>query len=144
MNEAPKAPTPLPEIRDVTAERFRAEILPAGRPVVLRGAVRDWPVVVAGQESPAALATYLRRFDSGLPVRAMLGPPGIEGRFFYNKDLSGFNFRSDEVKLAAALDLLLHSLGDARPTALAVQSVPTRAHLPGFDADNRMALLPED
>jgi hypothetical protein len=73
----------------------------------------------------------------------MLGPPSIEGRFFYNADLSDFNFRSEQVKLAAALDLLLHSLDDARPSALAIQSVPTRANLPGFDADNRMPLLPD-
>jgi hypothetical protein len=143
MNEALKAPTPLPEMQGVTAERFWTEILPAGRPMVLRGAVRDWPVVAAGRESPAALVAYLRRFDRGLPVRAMLGPPSIEGRFFYNADLSDFNFRSDHVKLAAALDLLLNAVDDVRPTSLAIQSVPTRANLPGFDSDNRMALLPE-
>jgi hypothetical protein len=143
MNEALKAPTPLPEMQDVTAEQFWTDILPAGRPVVLRGAVRDWPVVAAGRGSPAALAAYLRRFDRGLPVRAMLGPPSIRGRFFYNADLSDFNFRSDHVKLAAALDLLVNAADDSRPTALAVQSIPTRANLPGFDADNRMALLPE-
>jgi len=144
MNAALKAPAPIPEMQDVTAERFWTEILPAGRPVVLRGAVRDWPVVAAGRDSPAALAAYLRRLDRGLPVRAMLGPPSIEGRFFYNADLSDFNFRSDHVKLAAALDLLLHAIDDARPSALAVQSVPTRSNLPGFDADNRMALLPPE
>ncbi|MET0309291.1 MAG: cupin-like domain-containing protein [Sphingomonas sp.] len=143
MNQAPKTPAPLPEMRDVTVERFRHEILPAGRPVVLRGAVSGWPVIAAGRSSPAALSAYLRRFDAGLPVRAMLGPPGIEGRFFYDADLTGFNFRADQVTLAAALDLLLNALDDARPTALALQSVPVRANLPGFETDNAMPLLSE-
>ena len=36
------------EIEAITPERFRAEIVGGDRPVVLRGLVRDWPVVKAG------------------------------------------------------------------------------------------------
>ncbi len=133
----------IPEMEGVTAERFWTGILPAAKPVVLRGAVSDWPVVQAGRESPAALAAYLKRFDQGRPVRAMLGNPSIGGRFFYNADLSDFNFRAEQVQLTSALDLLLSHLGDPRPPALAVQSVPVRANLPGFDRDNPMRLLPD-
>jgi hypothetical protein len=133
----------IPERSGVTAEAFWNEILPAAQPVVLRGAVAGWPVVAAGRESPAALSAYLRRFDRGTPVRAMLGKPSIGGRFFYNDDLSDFNFRAEQVRLGSALDLLLGALDDARPASLAIQSVQTREHLPGFDVDNRMPLLPD-
>jgi hypothetical protein len=127
----------------VTARRFHEDILPNARPVVLRGLVAQWPAVAAGQTSPSALADYLRRFDSGNGVRAMLAPPRMKGRFFYNDDMSGFAFRSDTVKLSSALDLLLAAANDARPQGIAIQSVPVGANLAGFERENRLPLLPE-
>ena len=59
---------------------------------MLRGLVRDWPAVRAAGESPQALATYLRRFDSGRPIEAFFGRPEIRGRFTYRDDLRSFNF----------------------------------------------------
>jgi hypothetical protein len=41
MNAALDAPTPLPEMQDMTAKRFWIEILPAGRPVMLRSTSRS-------------------------------------------------------------------------------------------------------
>lgn len=144
MMETIKAAGTIPERRGVTAAQFAEEILPAATPVVLRGAVSDWPVTAAGRESPAALAAYLKGFGTHRTVRAMLGKPSIDGRFFYNDDLSDFNFRAESVQLGAALDLLLAALDDPRPASLAIQSVTTRAHLPGFDTANPMHLLAEE
>jgi len=132
----------ITELSSMTAQRFWQEILPAARPVVLRGVAREWPVVEAGRESPQALVAYLRRFDRGNPVRAMQGAARMGGRFFYNDDLSGFNYRGEQVKLSGALDMLLASIGDDRPSWLAVQSVPVWNNLPGFERDNPMPLLP--
>ncbi|HVZ99181.1 MAG TPA: cupin-like domain-containing protein [Caulobacterales bacterium] len=134
-------PTPIPERANVTAEVFENEILPAARPVVFRGLVKDWPVVRAGIESPQALCAYVRRFDRGNSVSTMHGPPSIKGRFFYSEDLSGFNFQQGTAKLIASFDYLLQQLDQDQPAYLAVQSVPTRANLPGFEADNPMPLL---
>lgn len=128
---------------EVTAKRFHEEIVAAAQPAVLRGLVRNWPLVQAGREGPEALCRYLRPFDRGQSARAMLAPPRANGRFFYNEDLSGFNFRTQTVKIGAALDLLLSLAGDERPSALAVQSVPVWKNLTGLDRENRMPLLPE-
>lgn len=133
-------PAPVPEFPGVDAARFQSEVLAAGRPVVFRGLVKDWPVVRAGAE-PADLAAYLKRFDRGAPLGALFGPPGIKGLFHYNADLSGFNFRQGQVKLSGALDLLQDYAREAEPSALAVQSVPVRANLPGFEAENPMPVL---
>lgn len=130
----------LLELSGVTPQRFREEVLPAARPVILRGLVSNWPVVAAGRTSPA-LSAYLKTFDTGAPVGAMFGPPMIKGRFHYNDDISGFNFRRGPVKISAALDLLLEYEAEAAPPALAVQSVPVRENLPGFEAQNPMPLL---
>jgi hypothetical protein len=130
-------------VADVTPRYFHENLLPHAIPVVLRGLVAHWPAVAAGRQSPAALADYLRRFDRGNGVRAMFAPPRMKGRFFYNEDVSGFAFRSDTVKLSSALDLLIAAATDTRPTGIAVQSVPVAANLPGFERENRLALLPD-
>ncbi|TCS10306.1 cupin-like domain-containing protein [Caulobacter sp. BK020] len=134
-------PTQIPELDNVTPERFRDEVVPAARPVVMRGLVGDWPVVAAGRTSPAAICDYLRRFDQGQQIKTVSGPPRINGRFFYNDDLSGFNFQQQPARVSTVLDFLLEHLGDERPPALAAQSITSRDNLPGFSAENRLGLV---
>src|SRR2546423_4219149 len=104
---------PVPEFRairewrDVHAERFRAEILPSNEPAVIRGAVNGWPITRAGHDSATAVANYLRGFDNGGPVDAMVGDPSIRGRFFYDDALTGRNFELKRMRLGEALDRLL-------------------------------------
>jgi hypothetical protein len=129
------------EVTQVTPAMFHDQILAEARPVVFRGLTADWPVTRAGRASPHALADYLKRFDRGASVGAMFGSPSIGGRFFYNHDLSGFNFRNGSVRLSAALDLLLDYAREETPSSLAIQSVPVREALPGFEAENRLPLL---
>jgi Cupin-like domain len=131
----------IPERRNVAADTFHNEILPAAKPMVFRGLVPDWPVVHAARRSAQALCDYLKRFDRGNSVSTMYGPPSIRGRFFYNEDLSGFNFKQGTAKIAAALDYIMENASTEPPPALAVQSVPARANLPGFEAENRLPLL---
>lgn len=125
----------------LTPSAFQHEIVAAARPVVMRGLCSNWPAVRAAVQSDEALMAYLGRFDRGQRVNAMMGSPGIGGRFHYNADLSGFNFRLSPVQLGAALDLLMQYRTEAHPPSLAVQSVPMREHMPAFEAENRMPLL---
>lgn len=120
---------------------FESEILPAARPVVFRGLVRDWPVTRAARTSIEALFGYLRRFDRGNSVPTMFAPPSVGGRLFYNEDVSGFNFQSGVARLEAVYSFLESYRDDPSASALAVQSVPVNSHLPGFQSDNSMPLL---
>jgi oxalate decarboxylase/phosphoglucose isomerase-like protein (cupin superfamily) len=134
-------PVPIPEWKNVTPERFRDEIVPAARPVVMRGLVGAWPAVEAGRTSPKAICDYMRRFDQDRQIKTMSGPPRINGRFFYNDDLSGFNFQQQPARVSTVLDFLLEHAADERPPALAAQSITARDNLPGFSAENRLALV---
>ncbi len=125
----------------VTADRFRDEILPASRPVVMRGLVGNWPAVIAARQSVAALRDHLLRFDRGRALGAMVGPPRIRGRFFYNDEVSGFNFRRQTVKLEGAFDFLLRAAEEDQPPSFAIQSAPVSSNLPGFGVENTMPLL---
>ena len=133
--------TRIPERTGVTPDIFHAEILPAATPVVMRNLVAGWPVVAAGRQSSDAVCAYVRQFDRGNPVSTASGPPSIGGRLFYKDDLSRLNFRMGEARLSSSLDYLLDHEQDDHPTAYAVQSVPTREHLPGFAEQNPMPLL---
>jgi len=134
-------PTPVPEWRDVSAATFRDEILPAGAPALLRGAVRDWPAVSAGRDSPAAIANYLRGHDTGSSSDTMFGAPSIGGHFFYNDDLTGHNFERRPQRLDHSIDLLLEWLDAPSPPSLYVGAMPTPSSLPNFTRDNALGLI---
>ena len=141
--------TPVPERRiaehsNVDAAMFREHILPAARPAVLRGLVAHWPAVQAGLKSSEALADHIRGFDNGAPVRFTEGAPSIQGRFFYNEDLSGVNFEQREGTVGSVLDRLLTLQDEAAPPAVAMQSTPEPQALPGFARANPSPLLGED
>jgi hypothetical protein len=135
------APRPMREIGEVDRAFFDREIRPARRPVVLRGLARDWPAVIAGRSSAEGTVDYLKRFSHPNPVPAIVGEPGIEGRFFYTPDLSALNFSRGQSPLVPFLDRLLRDREAERPWAMAVQSIPIPELLPGFTAENGTALL---
>src|SRR5262245_4431612 len=134
-------PTPVRELRGVSPAQFRDEILPARKPVVMRGAVADWPAVRAGRESPQAMANYLRALDTGASADTMFGDPSIGGKFFYNDDLNGLNFQRRPQPIVAPLERLPALLGEPNPEAVYVGAVPAPASMPGFTRDNAIALL---
>lgn len=129
------------EMGAISVKTFKDEILLAAQPVVFRGLVADWPAVRAATDSDEALFAYLSGFDSQQVVTTLVGDPDAGGRFFYNADLTGFNFHAGGARLRKSFDFLLAQRSEDRPTALAVQSVPTNTYLPGFADANRLALL---
>ena len=134
-------PDELAEYRDIAPVRFAAEIVPAARPVVLKGRVDDWPVVAAGRRSERALADYLKAHGSGQPVQAWFGAPAIEGRFGYADDLAGFNHERRVVPLPDLLDYILTHRGDPDAFSAYAGGIPIPKHLPSLAAAVPMPLL---
>ena len=130
----------IEEIAGLDPQSLSDELLARTQPAVLRGLVWSWPVARAGRESAAATDAYLRRFYKDATVNAMLGAPDIGGRFFYNDDLSGFNFKPVRIKLDAVLDEIARLSGSAVPPAIYVGSTTVDTCLPGFRAENDLAL----
>jgi hypothetical protein len=132
---------PIREVEGVTPAQFRDQVVTGYAPVILRGLVKDWPVVAAGRESIDALCGHLAHFDQGAAAEAFVGPPDIRGRFFYSDHLSGFNF---ERRRGGFGDLLryLRSLAD-RDDAPAVYAgaLETSRNLPGFAEANVLPLV---
>jgi len=133
---------PIPEAGTVDFARFHEEIRPTRRPVVIRGLAAAWPAVAAAKQGDRAIAEYLLDFRPTRDVAAIMLPAENEGRFFYNPEMTGFNFTPHQGRLGAFLGELLRIAGDPRPNGMAVQSEPIPELLPGFVDANPMPLVP--
>lgn len=133
----------IPEIDGLDRAVFEREILPAGRPVVLRGQVADWPATRRGRESPEAICRYLIERDNGASVDAILLAPGEHGRIFYNAALDGFNFLRNRLAVSRVIEQIARYSAFASAPAVAVQSALIRDCLPRFPDENRLSLLPD-
>ena len=119
-NTLPDAPAAIREVRGADPRALPGEVLDGDEPVVLRGLVTAWPLVQAGLQGARQASDYLLRFYRGAPVRALVGPAEICGRFFYNQDLDGFNFRQGQDTLDRVLTALATHHDDIAPPALYV------------------------
>jgi Cupin-like domain len=129
--------------RDLRAspELFQREVVERCLPVVIRGLNDDWPVVRAGERSPRSLKEHLSQFDSGGQIEAFFGAPRIQGKYYYNDDLQGFNFERRRMSFSAALETMVSGLDQPGSQSVYVGAVPANDLLPGFAAQNPMPLL---
>ena len=115
----------------------------AREPFVLRGLVADWPLVAAGKRSARDARAYLLDRARDRAFMVSIGPPGHDGRLFYDADMA-MNFRSGTGKLAdifAGIDQG-EDLGDIRTVYLASIDIP--AHFDGLDEANAVDLGTRD
>jgi hypothetical protein len=139
VREVNSTPTGVGSLDDA----LRREVFPSAQPAVLRDFVSHWPAVAAGRRSAADLSAYLRQLDNGSPVDAVMTPPEVEGRIFYDDSMNGFNYVRNRLPLSAVVEQVMRYAGFAKPPAVAVQSALIRDCLPGFLAENRLTVLHE-
>ena len=82
-------------IREVNAQsdlQIEPSLLLASEPWVARGFANSWPSVKRSQISDKDFLSYLGSCYSGAPITAIVAEAQHKGRYFYNEDLTGFNF----------------------------------------------------
>jgi hypothetical protein len=131
---------PIAERTGLDPAQLPEDLLRSHEPCVLRGLVRDWPAVAAAREGDAAVARYLLGFYRGEPVRAYVGAPEMQGRFFYDEELRGFNFRIAAERLDNVLSAIASHREDAAPPAIYVGATAVDRWLPGFREHNTLGL----
>jgi hypothetical protein len=138
MNGEPRL---IERLRNVDRETFHRDVVPRGEPVVLEGLVRDWPAVRRSSGSPEAACAYLAGLDSGVEGDAVLVPAGLDGRMFYEPDLSAFNFARRSLSVSAVLQQMVRYSHFDSPPSVALQCAHVSDCLPGFEAANPMPLM---
>lgn len=119
------------------------ELVAEGRPMVLRGAVQDWPFVRTALQSDAAAVAYLEQFYNGRPVSTIAAAPSEAGRFFYRTDSKEMNFQRSEQSLSVVLRALLQEQESDGPPAIAMQAVSAPDCLPGLESENPNPFVPK-
>jgi len=114
------------------------ELLAAGRPAVIKGLVRDWPLARAG--SPRQAADYLKSFYQGRRIVAFVARPERKGRFGYTEDATRLDFESDRGLLDEYLDRILAHLDDEHAPSFYIGSTDVDRFLPGLRAENDLVL----
>ncbi len=112
------------------------ELLQGGRPVLLKGLVRDWRLAQAGRAGPRAAMDYLKGFRGGKPVQYSYGQPEVGGRPFYRDDYTALNCEVRRGELGQVLDELAGWLDHPRPPTYYIASQPVDACAPGLRDDN--------
>lgn len=141
--EDSRANSPIREISVTEFERAPDAWLEEATPWVLRDAVSEWPIVKLAKQDTRGPLDYIRKFYQGQKVSAFLGEPTIDGRFFYNEDLSGFNFLQVQTRLDQVIDKLLELTSSEEPPSLYVGATNIGHWLPGMEVETQfIAPLP--
>jgi hypothetical protein len=130
----------IEEITDATSESLTPELLCSTTPVVLRGLVNDWPLVKQAGVSNLAAQNYLREHYNQNKIRAFVADAKHQGRFFYNDDLSGFNFTPTTTTFDKVLDDLAEYEHSPKPPGLYMGSTLVDHILPSFRDNNDLTL----
>lgn len=133
----------IPVWENVDYDCFHNEIVPLNQPAVIRSFVADWPLVNAAEESADSAVDYLKPLDKQTIILAMVGTPEINGRFFYNDDLSELNFKRAKVTLSVGLDRLLAIRDNPKPHAIALQALELKEVMPDFQSLHKQPLFDE-
>ena len=131
----------IQEIAGATNESLTPELLQSNTPVVLRGLIKDWPLVTQAIQSNYAAQSYLRKLYNQNKIRAFKADAKHQGRFFYNDDLSGFNFTPTTTTFDKVLDDLAEYEHLPKPPGLYMGSTSVDHILPGFRQNNDLPLL---
>ncbi len=123
-------------------EALPAALLESTVPVKLPSYIAHWQAVQLGIESSEALSKQILTYYTGEALGLFYGKPEIQGRFFYNDTLTGFNFD----KVAATLDTVLQRLHQeanvAEPHSLFIGGTHLQHYLPGFEHHNPPVPVP--
>lgn len=113
--------------------------------MILKNLVSRWPLVKLSETSANSSVDYLKQFYQGQPIGAFTAEPEINGRYFYQHDLSQLNFCKQYSQLDILLDQLIEQLAEQldekKAPGIYVGSAHVDQLLPGFRSENDLSAL---
>ena len=127
-------------MREVGAEQLPGLIASGQEPFVVRGLVRDWPLVSAGLASAMEARAYLSAYARPVDLPYSVAAPDQGGRLFYDAQMA-VNFRMASGRLAdilAAFDALDDQL------TVYLGSIDIHRYFDGLHQANHVPAVPQD
>ena len=116
------------------------QVLASAEPIIIRNLVENWDIVKAAQQSKQAVAEKIFSYYSGEPLLAFLLAAEFNGRLFYNKQFTGFNFERVRGRLDKILAELFHRQQQSSVATCYVGSTNIEHWLPGFNDDHQLTI----
>lgn len=115
----------------------------ARTPFIIRGLVADWPLVQAGLQSPRTARDYLLARARDVPFAVSVGPPGHDGRMFYDAAMA-MNFQMARGKLVDIFGSIDANESRTDPPSMYLASIDVPGHFDGVDHENPLDLGQRD
>ncbi len=106
------SPTTIAEYDRPDVSTFREEIYPAARPAILRGLGADLEAVQLAQKSTAQFAQFMKGIVGSDTVKVLSGKPDAGSTFFFEGDVSSYNFDRTEMPFTQFVDRLIGENAD--------------------------------
>ncbi|TRX52844.1 cupin-like domain-containing protein [Thalassomonas sp. M1454] len=120
----------------ISPDELTDELLTSTTPLIFKGLVKDWPLVKASQSCDIEVIDYIKRFYNQNPVKAMIAPANVAGRFFYNETLDGFNYTRKTTQLDTVLDQIAAAANDDKSDSYYVGSASINHIMPELRKHN--------
>jgi hypothetical protein len=118
-----------------TPEQIPDYVYTSTEPIILKGLVKDWPLVKAGLASPATAINLLKSHSSGKPAPVYFGEPGTR-RLAYNQETTQLNFEIRKSDINTVLDEILNNLDSENPPLRYIASNVIEIFFPTLKDEN--------
>lgn len=115
------------------------ELFSQNQPVILKGLVKNWSLVKAGQESAEKVMEQLEQHYSKRPMLVYNAPAQTKARFGYNKNCTGFNFTSNRSSIHEVFDAIRDQLTQAEHDYLYINSLRFDEGFPELNQTNQLS-----
>ncbi|MDF1679071.1 cupin-like domain-containing protein [Ponticaulis sp.] len=127
---------PLKEVQATSFEELRPHMA-ENRPFVVRGLVKDWPLVQAGLQSGKAAREYLLTKARDVPFVVNIGSPEHDGRMFYQHDMS-MNTQMGKARLPLVFERIDRVEADDAQQIVYMSSVDIHQFFDGLHEENHV------
>jgi hypothetical protein len=115
------------------------ELFAAEQPVILKGLVKDWPLVKAGKDSPDKVMEQLEAHYSQRPMLVYKGAPEIKARFGYDKSCTDFNYSSERTTIVEVFKTIRSQLTQEQHDYLYINSLRLDEGFPKLSESHSLA-----
>lgn len=123
-------------VEGISPSDVPSSIYNSKQPVVLKSFIRDWPMVKKGQESEESLQKYLLNYANGEKLIIGHGAPNIDGRIFYNEDLTALNSKAYKMPLEELFGHLDNHKCDKSPPLFYMGTTSVEQYFPDLRQEN--------